>query len=138
MSTKPLAILTAGLIFIITSCAQQQQPQLTDSSKKYKGIEFEIRRVQEPEIPNYMVKIPDFGALSGVQVLNSKAFADAINVVSEKGGGKVIIPAGIRLNGPIVLKSNLELYTEAGALIVFSSNKDLYPVIKSSFEGVDT
>jgi polygalacturonase len=36
------------------------------------------------------------------------------------------------------LKSNLELYTEPGALIIFSINKDLYPIIETSFEVLDT
>jgi polygalacturonase len=50
----------------------------------------------------------------------------------------VVVPAGIWLTGPIILKSNLELFTESGAVVIFSENKDLYPVIETSFEGLDT
>ncbi len=102
------------------------------------GIEFEMPKVEEPEIPGYSVRITDFGAISGGQVLNSQAFKDAIDAVSQKGGGRVIIPAGIWLTGPIKLKSRLELHAEAGALIVFSDNKELYPLVETSFEGVNT
>ncbi len=108
------------------------------AQKGYYKIEFEMQQVKEPEIPDYAVNIKDFGAVEGGQVLNSKAFADAIEAVTQKGGGKVIVPAGIWLTGPIILKSNLEIYTEQGALVLFSTNKDLYPVIKTSFEGLNT
>lgn len=103
-----------------------------------KGIEFEMTEPEEPVIPDYSVKITDFGATSGGQFLNSRAFEDAIDAVSRKGGGRVIIPAGIWLTGPIKLKSSLELHAEAGALIVFSDDKKLYPLVETSFEGVNT
>lgn len=104
----------------------------------YGRLEFPMNEIPEPDIPDYSVNINDFGAVDGGQTLNSKAFADAINHVSKRGGGKIIIPAGIWLTGPIVLKSNIELYTEPGALVLFSKDKDLYPIIETSFEGLDT
>jgi polygalacturonase len=54
------------------------------------------------------------------------------------GGGKVIIPRGIWLTGPIVLQSNINLHAEAGALITFSKNFDDYPLVETSFEGLNT
>lgn len=137
MNTKPLAAIAALFAFFITGCAQPQKAASV-SPEKYEGIEFEMPLVKEPIIPDYSVNITDFGAVSGGQALNSQAFADAIDAVSKKGGGKVIIPAGIWLTGPIFLKSNLELFTEVGALVVFSTNKDLYPLIETSFEGLNT
>ena len=104
----------------------------------YEKLEFKMPVIQEPVIPENSVSIIDFGAVEGGQVINTKAFADAIDFVTKKGGGKVVIPAGIWLTGPIILKSNLELYTEPGALIIFSDNKDLYPIIETSFEGLNT
>ena len=92
-------------------------------------------RVIEPEFPDYSVSIVDFGAVGNGQALNSDAFAAAIAAVSEKGGGRVLIPHGIWLTGPIVLKSNINLHAEAGALVIFSKNKDLYPLIESNWEG---
>jgi polygalacturonase len=40
--------------------------------------------------------------------------------------------------GPIVLKSNIDLHLEVGAVIQFSGDETLYPVVKTSFEGLDT
>ena len=37
------------------------------------------------------------------------------------GGGRVIVPAGLWLTGPIELKSNLNLYLEQGAVVIRAS-----------------
>lgn len=42
------------------------------------------------------------------------------------------------MTGPVVLLSNVNLYAEKNALIVFSSDTSLYPIIDTSFEGLDT
>ncbi|MCR4031999.1 MULTISPECIES: glycoside hydrolase family 28 protein [Flavobacterium] len=102
------------------------------------NVEFTMSKINEPVIPNNTVNIKDFGAVNGGYVLNTKAFADAIDAVSKKGGGKVIIPPGIWLTGPIILKSNIELHAERGALIKFSTDKSLYPLIETNFEGLNT
>ena len=103
----------------------------------YKNIEFKMVKINEPKIPTRSVNIKDFGAVNGGYVLNTKAFAGAIDAVSKKGGGKVIIPPGIWLTGPIILKSNIELHAQKGALIKFSTDKTLYPIIETSFEGLN-
>ncbi|MBV5314638.1 MAG: right-handed parallel beta-helix repeat-containing protein [Prolixibacteraceae bacterium] len=107
-------------------------------SSLYQGIEFQMPVVKEPVIPKNSVSITDFGAKSGGQELCTKAFADAIDAASKKGGGRVVIPRGTWLTGPITLKSNIELYSEIGALIIFSNNKDLYPLVETNFEGFNT
>jgi polygalacturonase len=104
----------------------------------YGGIEFDMPRVVEPEFPEFSVSIVDFGAVGDGQVLNTDAIAGAIAAVAEKGGGRVVIPRGLWLTGPIILESNINLHAEAGALVVFSRNKDHYPLVESSFEGLKT
>ncbi|NQU54865.1 MAG: glycoside hydrolase family 28 protein, partial [Bacteroidetes bacterium] len=69
------------------------------------------------------------------QTLNSEAISKAIETVAENGGGRIVIPRGIWLTGPIMLKNNINIHTEEGALVIFSTNKDLYPLIESNFEG---
>lgn len=120
---------------LISVCAVSQTTQAPDL---YEGIEFQMPRVQEPVIPKNTVVITDFGAKSGGQELCTQAFADAIDALSKKGGGRVVIPRGTWLTGPITLKSNIELHAEAGALVVFSTNKDLYPLVDANFEGFNT
>ncbi|HPE74933.1 MAG TPA: glycoside hydrolase family 28 protein, partial [Draconibacterium sp.] len=138
MTTKLIRTSFIIIVILISGCAQNNKSGISQSSGKYENIEFEMALVQGPSIPDNEVNIKDFGAVSGGQVLNTEAFASAIDAVSKMGGGKVIIPAGIWLTGPIILKSNLQMHAEAGSLIIFSADKDLYPVIETNFEGLNT
>lgn len=104
----------------------------------YRDIEFDMPQVIEPQIANNSVTITDFGAVGDGVVLNTEAFLRAIDAVASRGGGTVVIPRGIWLTGPIILKSNLRLHAEEGALIRFSPDKSLYPLINTSFEGYNT
>ncbi len=125
------------LMLVAMAChATMPAPEVTNDI--YEGIEFEMPKVVEPTFTDLSVSIVEHGAVSDGQTLNSQAFADAISEVAEKGGGSVLVPRGIWLTGPIVLKSNINLHLEAGALVLFSTNKDLYPLIETSFEGLNT
>ncbi len=104
----------------------------------YDNIEFEMPKVKEPKIPNNSIDISKIGGVSDGKTLNTDVFAKAIDALSSKGGGKVIVPAGIWMTGPIVMKNNIELHLKAGALVRFSPNFELYPLIETSFEGLDT
>ncbi|RZJ48624.1 MAG: glycoside hydrolase family 28 protein [Flavobacterium sp.] len=138
MKLKSIYWLSATIAFLIIGCSENIIAQNSNSTDTYKNIEFKMSKVNEPKIPNNTVSIKDFGAVNGGYVLNTKAFEDAINTISKKGGGKIIIPPGIWLTGPIILKSNIELHAETGALIKFSTDKTLYPIIETSFEGLNT
>lgn len=138
MKKNSISLLCVALTAFMTICSKDAVAQNQKSVAAYPNVEFKMAKVQEPVIPKNSVNIKDFGAVNGGTVLNTKAFADAIDAVSKKGGGKVIIPPGVWLTGPIILKSNIELHAQAGALIKFSTNKDLYPLIETSFEGLNT
>ncbi len=135
-----------GLLIAFAAAMQFAcQPQLTNSRKEsnlnasiYEGVEFDMPKVAEPEFPNYSVNIEDFGAVGDGLTKNTDAIAKAIDAVVAKGGGRVLIPPGIWLTGPIILKSNVNIHAEKGALVIFSKDKDDYPVIETSFEGLDT
>jgi polygalacturonase len=132
---KILALLV--LIFFMISCNynEKNNPKVT---VKDPDLHSNLPIVVEPKIPADTVYITDFGGASDGQTLNTKAIADAINEVSKKGGGTVVIPRGIWLTGPVILKSNINIHTEEGAIVIFSSDKDLYPLIETSFEGTNT
>src|SRR6185312_14031401 len=82
--------------------------------------------VQEPSIPARSVSLADFGAVPGGQALCTEAFARAIDALAAQGGGRLVVPAGLWLTGPIALKSNIDLHTEPGALVQFSKDVNLY------------
>jgi len=105
----------------------------------YQDLPFKMDKVPQPKFANNEVNIRDFGATPDGLTLNTEAFAKAIDAVVVKGGGKVVVPQGIWLTGPIVFKSNVNLHLERGAVVLFSRDLDLYPLLKGvSFEGLDT
>ncbi|PXY43885.1 glycoside hydrolase family 28 protein [Flavobacterium hydrophilum] len=138
MKTNPTNFFRMLLAVLAINCSGNMIAQKSKSNDTYANIEFKMPKVNEPKIPKNTVNLKDFGAVNGGYVLNTKAFEDAINALSKKGGGKLIIPPGIWLTGPIILKSKIELHAQTGALIKFSPDKSLYPIIETSFEGLNT
>ena len=104
----------------------------------YENLPFEMEKVHRPDIPSREVDIRDFGGVGDGVVLNSDAFAQAIESLSAKGGGRVIVPTGVWLTGPITLKDNIELHIKPDAVLLFSTDRDLYPIVETVFEGLDT
>ena len=114
----------------------------TNNKNPYKvytqNLPFEMPEVAAPQFPDRQVNIKDFGAVGDGVTLNTDAFEKAIAELSEKGGGQLTVPAGVWFTGPIVLKSNINLHLEMGAVIQFSGDDNLYGLIDTSFEGLDT
>lgn len=92
--------------------------------------------VELPQIPGREYNIRSFGAVSGGKESNTRALNEAIAQASADGGGRVIIPAGIWLTGPIELKSNIDLHLETGAVLLFDKNEEEYPLYLSDYEGM--
>lgn len=104
----------------------------------YKDLPFEMPRVKAPVFPDNEVNLKGFGAVGDGMHLCTEAFAKAIDALDKKGGGKLTVPAGVWFTGPIVLKSNINLHIEKGAIVLFSPDVDLYPLVETVFEGLDT
>lgn len=94
-------------------------------------------KVEIPVFPDRDFKITEFGAKEGGVESNTKAFHVAVHAAHEAGGGRVVVPAGIWLTGPVELLSNVNLHLENGSFILFSHNEEEYPLIKTSYEGGD-
>lgn len=104
----------------------------------YKDLPFKMPVLQQPVFPNHKVNIKDFGGNPNGIILNTEAFDKAFDALSKKGGGTLIVPSGIWFTGPIVFRSNVNLHLERGALILFSPDYDLYPIVNTVYEGLDT
>ena len=90
------------------------------------------------ELPQRVEKeydIRDYGAVSGGMQSNSEAIGRAIDAACQNGGGRVVIPEGIWLSGPIELKSHIELNLRQGAILTFSKSKEENALYLSDFEG---
>ncbi|MCU0338534.1 MAG: glycoside hydrolase family 28 protein [Spirosomaceae bacterium] len=66
-----------------------------------------------------------------------QAVQKAVDDCHAAGGGRVVVPAGEYLcNGPIHLKSNVNLHVEKGALVRFGTTPaDYLPLVKVRWEG---
>jgi unsaturated rhamnogalacturonyl hydrolase len=97
-----------------------------------------LERIKPPVIPAREFPITDFGAstVGGADV--SDAIRQAIAACVAAGGGRVVVPAGEYLTGPIHLKSNIELHLEGGATLKFKTDPAAYlPAVFSRFEGME-
>ena len=87
---------------------------------------FAMPQLARPAFPDRVVDIRDHGAVAGGIVKNTAAFARAIKTCADAGGGRVLVPAGKWLTGPIHLQSNIELHLAADAEVIFSDKFDDY------------
>lgn len=97
-----------------------------------------LAQIKAPVFPAKDFLLPDYGAIEGGKADCSTAFKKAIEACSTQGGGRVLVPEGIFLTGPIYLKSNVDLHLQKGARIVFSTHtKDYLPLQHVRWEGVE-
>ena len=132
---KALAIFSLSAILTI-SC--NGSGEIGEFGYLYKDLPFDMPVVTRPQIPDRTVDLTDFGGNGNGIDLNTDAFASAIDFLASKGGGHLNVPAGIWFTGPITLKSGIDLHLDANAVILFSTDRDLYPIIGTVFEGLDT
>jgi polygalacturonase len=79
--------------------------------------------------------VTDYGAVGDGATDCTRAFADAIAACNEAGGGRVVVPAGKFLTGPIHLQSNVNLHVVKDATILFTTNTAAYlPVVFTRYE----
>lgn len=107
-------------------------------AKMCRSLPFEMEEIAVPRIPAREFRLDDFGGRGDGVTLNTEAFARAVEAVERAGGGRLSVPAGVWLTGPIELCSRIELHLEDNAIVVFSTDKDLYPIVPAIFEGLDT
>ena len=103
---------------------------------QYREIEQSIR---VPAFAAQDFPITKYGAkVSNTAAKNQKAIQKAIDTCAKKGGGRVVVPAGQHfLTGAIALKSHVNLVVEDGAVLEFAFEPDLYPLVRTRWEGLD-
>jgi polygalacturonase len=92
--------------------------------------------ITTPKFKKDTVSIIKFGAVADGNTLNTKSINSAIDVLTKKGGGVVMVPAGLWLTGPVVLKSNINLYLATGATLLFTKDFNEYPLVEANWEGL--
>jgi polygalacturonase len=130
--------LTVFLISIFFSFVPSEQPKVwTSSSQPLKEMEQIRKLIKAPVFKNKDFVITDYGAKGDGETKNTEAFKKAVEACNKSGGGRVVVPAGKFLTGPIYLESNVNLHLLDNAVIVFSRDTKDYPLVLSRWEGMD-
>ncbi|UCC97984.1 MAG: glycoside hydrolase family 28 protein [Phycisphaerales bacterium] len=97
-----------------------------------------LGRIKAPRFPKRDFSIIAYGAFADNERDCTEAFRKAISAAHEAGGGRVVVPPGSFVTGPIHLKSNVNLYVSDGAIVNFFVDPNRYiPVVYTRFEGIE-
>lgn len=117
---KRITLATVASLALAISAGAQSYDAL------YKDLPITLEQPALPSIPDISASITDYGAAGDGVTLCTDAFAKAIKDLSGRGGGHLIVPAGVWLTGPVKLRSHIDLHLETGAIIVFTPDKRAY------------
>ncbi|GLR15463.1 glycoside hydrolase family 28 protein [Portibacter lacus] len=96
-----------------------------------------LNKITLPTFPDAQYNVLEYGAVKDDGKDDTDAFRKAINACTEKGGGMVVVPAGIYHSSAIHLKSNVNFHIQEGAEILFSTNPADYPMVSTAYEGIE-
>jgi polygalacturonase len=107
----------------------------SDPWERLPGI---LAGIRAPTFPDRDFPVTDFGAVGDGTTDATEAFRAAVAACGGAGGGRVVVPAGVFLTGPIHLRSNVDLHLEEGATVRFRRDPSAYlPVVLTRWEGVE-
>ena len=138
MKKLHIYLITLLSIIIHLSCGNKTTQQEKSSTGEAWGkMDSILVQITEPIIPGEEYFLTDFGGKGDGISDNKAAFDSVINVCSNNGGGKIIVPSGVFfVKGPIHLKSNINLHLQEGSKLIFSSDPaDYLPTVLTSWEG---
>ncbi|MBR1484239.1 MAG: glycoside hydrolase family 28 protein [Prevotella sp.] len=113
-------------LFSLLGVLATMPAKAADYASLYQALPCQVKAVEPFSLPDNEVSIADCGAVGDGLTLCTEAFEKAISRLSKQGGGRVVVPEGVWLTGPIMLKDNIELHLQQGALLCFSPDKRLY------------
>ena len=97
-----------------------------------------LRRIKAPTFPDRTFDVTRYGAVANRDAVATDAFRAAIAACHDAGGGRVVVPGGRFVTGPIVLRSNVNLHLEQSAVVAFTTDASAYlPVVFTRYEGVE-
>ncbi|MEG1023401.1 MAG: glycoside hydrolase family 28 protein [Flavobacterium sp.] len=133
--TCKVVVFYSMMVVMVLSCSKKIN-SVTEADP-WKRMELTIKSIPETHFPDKTYNIKDFGAVADAKTSNTLVFEKAIKACASNGGGKVLVPNGKYLTGPIDLESNVNLHLEDNAEILFSLNPKEYPIVHTSWEGTE-
>lgn len=123
------------LTLILLCLAVSISAQTNKYDYLFKNLPFSMPKVQSTSFPERTISLTDYKISGDGQTNHQKTIQKAIDELHAKGGGKLIVPSGTWLTGPIVMKSNINLCISKGAILLFSPDINEYKLIETSYEG---
>ncbi len=97
-----------------------------------------VARIKAPVFADREFDVTRYGAKSEGSADATAAIRAAIDACARAGGGRVRVPAGRFLTGPLHLRSGVNLHLDAGATLAFVQDPRAYlPHVLTRFEGVE-
>ena len=97
-----------------------------------------LKRIKAPTFPRRDFSLTKYGAVGDGKFDCTEAFRKAINACHKAGGGRVVVPAGTFLTGPVHLLSNVNLHVSEGATVKFIQDPAKYlPLVFTRWEGME-
>ncbi len=126
------AVMIAALAF--AAAGRSAEPACSGEA-----IDEIVASIELPDIPERDFNIVDFGAAEGGEQDARPAILAAIARASSQGGGRIVVPKGLWLSeGPVVLRSNIELHLADGARLLFGERAEHYlPAVLTRWEGTE-
>jgi polygalacturonase len=111
---------------------------LRASAPEWSQVPEILKRIVPPVFQPHEFIITDYGALGDGTHDASSAITRALAACRAAGGGRVTIPAGVFLTGPIHLPGTVELHLNPDATLKFDTNPAAYlPAVFTRFEGIE-
>ncbi|RXM45364.1 glycoside hydrolase family 28 protein [Flavobacterium sp. YO12] len=133
--TYKVVVFYSLMIMMIISCSKKVTA--VTEADPWKRMESIVKSIPETHFSGKTYNVNDFGAVADGKTSNTLVFEKAIKACASNGGGKVLVPNGKYLTGPIHLESNVNLHLEDNAEILFSLNPKEYPIVHTSWEGTE-
>lgn len=119
----------------LVQCARVENISASDGWADLPGI---LARIVPPQFQDRDFIITDFGARGDGRTDCTEAFTRAIDSCNAAGGGRVLVPEGTFLTGPIHLKSNVNLHITEKAIVKFLTDPKAYArLVYTRWEGVE-
>ena len=97
-----------------------------------------LKRIKPPVFPKRDFEVTKYGAKGDGKFDNTEAFRKAIAACNKARGGRVVVPAGTFLTGPVHLLSNVNFHVSEGATVKFVQDPKAYlPLVFTRWEGME-
>jgi polygalacturonase len=132
------AVFGPTLLAGITGCRSFAHEADEHGTLGWERVPQILGRIVPPTFASRDFDVSRYGARGDGSTDCTRAFRDAVAACNAAGGGRVVVPAGRYLTGPIHLRSNVNLHVTREATIAFSTDPRAYlPAVFTRWEGME-